>query len=148
MVHVLADERLYVFTGGEPPLLADLEAAYRFQIAGPDRDGETWHNWIIRLAGSDEAAGFVQTTVTDEESDIAWVVGVTWQGQGIATEAARAMCEWLVADGTRRLVAHIHPDHPASGKVAAALGLEPTEEIDSDGEVVWERVIDAGAPTS
>jgi len=49
------------------------------------------------------------------------------------------MIEWLVAGGTRRMVAHIHPDHAASGKVAAALGLEPTGEVDYDGETIWKR---------
>lgn len=141
MVSVLADPSLYEFTGGEPPSLEELEATYRFQVVGPDRDGETWHNWIIRLDESDEAAGFVQTTVIGNESDIAWVVGPAWQGRGIATEAARAMCAWLIGEGTHRLVAHIHPDHVVSGRVAAAVGLAPTDEIDSDGEMVWARQI-------
>jgi RimJ/RimL family protein N-acetyltransferase len=139
MVGVLGDEALYEFTGGEPPTLEALEARYRAQVAGSGREGETWHNWILRLVGTGEAIGFVQTTVTATESDLAWVVGVDWQGHGLATEAARAMCEWLITGGPCRLVAHIHPDHLASGRVAAALGLTPSDEIDSDGEVVWAR---------
>jgi len=141
MLPVLADPALYAFTGGEPPSLERLEATYRFQVAGPGREGEIWHNWIIRLAEPRTAVGFVQSTVTNTESDMAWVVGTDWQGRGIATEAALAMCDWLIEDGTPRLVAHIHPDHLASGRVAAAAGLEPTGEIDSDGEVVWARQI-------
>ncbi|HYJ25114.1 MAG TPA: GNAT family N-acetyltransferase [Acidimicrobiia bacterium] len=60
-------------------------------------------------------------------------------GRGFATEAATAMIEWLAAGGTRRLVAHIQPDHAAPGKVAAALGLVPTGEVDFDVEMIWER---------
>jgi RimJ/RimL family protein N-acetyltransferase len=137
MVGVLGDEALYEFTGGEPPTLEALEARYRAQVAGSGRQGEAWHNWILRLLGTGEAIGFVQTTVTPTESDLAWVVGVDWQGHGFATEAARAMCDWLIAGGAGRVVAHIHPQHLASGRVAAALGLTPTDEIDADGEVVW-----------
>jgi RimJ/RimL family protein N-acetyltransferase len=107
--------------------------------AGSPSEGETWHNWIIRLVEDGVAVGFVQATVTDVEADIACLIGVDLQGRGFATEAATAMIEWLVAGGTRRMVAHIHPDHAASGKVAAALGLEPTGEVDFDGETIWKR---------
>ncbi|MET0566342.1 MAG: GNAT family N-acetyltransferase [Acidimicrobiia bacterium] len=139
MLSILGDDQLYVFTGGRPPTLAELEERYRAQLAGSPSKGETWHNWIIRLIEDRVAVGFVQATVTDVEADIAWLIGVDWQGRGLATEAATAMIEWLVAGGTRRLVAHIHPDHAASGKVAAALGLVPTGEVDFDGETIWER---------
>lgn len=140
MVSVLGDDRLYNFTGGTPPTLGELETRYRAQVAGSPSEMETWHNWIIRLAGGGEAVGYVQATVTDDESDIAWLVGVEWQGRGIATEAVIAMSEWLGASGTRRLVAHIHPDHVVSGKVAAAAGLLPTGVVDADGETIWERL--------
>jgi RimJ/RimL family protein N-acetyltransferase len=40
--------------------------------------------------------------------------------------------------GTRRLVAHIHPDHAASSRVAAALGMAPAGVVDDDGEEIWE----------
>jgi RimJ/RimL family protein N-acetyltransferase len=84
------------------------------------------------------AVGFVQATVTGEQADVAWLVGVGWQGQSIATEAATAMVEWLGASGTRRLIAHVHPNHAVSGKVAAAIGLLPTGAVDLDGETIWE----------
>jgi RimJ/RimL family protein N-acetyltransferase len=138
MVSVLGDDRLYVFTGGKPPSLAELENRYLAQAAGSPSDAETWHNWIIRLVEGGNAVGYVQATVSGEESDIAWLVGVDWQGHGIASEAAAAMVEWLVANGTRRLIAHIHPDHAASGKVAAALGMLPTGATDAEGEAIWE----------
>ena len=83
------------------------------------------------------AVGFVQATVTGESSDVAWVIGVEWQGQGFAAEAASAMCEWLATQGVERFTAHIHPGHAASQRVAAFLGMHPTAEVDGDGEVVW-----------
>lgn len=144
MASVLADPRLYEFTGGTPPTVGQLAASYESQVAGPDRLGETWHNWIVRLADGGRAVGFVQSTVIGEEADMAWVVGARWQRRGYATEAARVMSSWLVEMGATRLVAHIHPDHVASGRVAASLGLQPTDEVDSDGEVVWS--FDVGGP--
>jgi RimJ/RimL family protein N-acetyltransferase len=139
MAPVLVDPRLYEFTGGAPPGDADeLAGRYRAQMAGPGWDGESWHNWVIRLE-DDTAVGFVQATVIGRTADVAWVVGVPWQGRGIAAEAAAAMCDWLVEEGVVELGAHIHPDHAVSGGVAASLGFVPTDELDADGEVVWQR---------
>jgi RimJ/RimL family protein N-acetyltransferase len=137
MVDVLADRDLYAFTGGIPPSLAQLESRYQSQVAGLSTGDEVWHNWIIRLRQSGTAVGFVQATVVDDTADIAWVAGVRWQGQGIATEAAAAMCDWLSSQGVDRFTAHIHPQHAASGGVAASLELRPTDDIDAEGEVVW-----------
>ncbi len=143
MVSVLSDDRLYEFTGDRSPGRAELETRYRAQVAGPTSGDESWHNWIVRLADSDAAIGFVQATVTGDRAELAWLVSVEWQGQGIATEAAVAMSNWLVENGSRHLEAHVHPDHLASGRVAAALGLAPTGAIDSDGEMIWERLLSA-----
>ena len=75
--------------------------------------------------------------MTDEAADVAWLVGVPWQRNGYATEAALAMCAWLSGQGVRRFTAHIHPSHAVSAKVATALGLVPTGTLDPDGEMVW-----------
>jgi RimJ/RimL family protein N-acetyltransferase len=137
MVAVLADPTLYAFTGGEAPDRVGLEARYRALEAGSPVPGEDWRNWIIRLVGDGCAVGFVQATVVGDEADVAWVVGVPWQGRGIAREAAGAMCRWLHDRGVGRISAHIHPDHHASAGVAASLGLRATGEMDGDGEMVW-----------
>ncbi len=142
MVAVLADPALYRFTGGEPPTLEELRRRYVAQVAGRSADGtEAWHNWIVRLAAGGEAVGFVQATVTgdgdDANADIAWVVGVPWQGHGYAGEAAAALVAWLVgARGVSAVTAHIHPYHAASARVAERAGLAPTGVFE-DGERVW-----------
>jgi RimJ/RimL family protein N-acetyltransferase len=135
MTEVLADPALYVYTGGSAPTAGQLEARYRAQVAGSPDPGQVWHNWIIRENGA--AVGFVQATVTGAEADVAWVVGVPWQGRGIASEAARAMCGWLAGLGVKSLRAHIHPDNVASVRVAEALGMRSTGRFDDDGEMVW-----------
>lgn len=140
MVEVLTNRDLYLFTGGDPPDLAGLEAQYKAQVTGPSSGEEVWHNWIIRPKDTREAVGFVQATVTGDSADVAWVVGVEWQGSGYGSEAASAMCEWLAAQGVEKVTAHIHPGHVASQRVAASLRLQATDEIDEDGEVVWASV--------
>lgn len=137
MVEVLADPTLYEFTGGEAPDLEALTRRYRAQVSGPPDGGEHWYNWIARRTKDRQAVGFVQATVIDGEADVAWLIGVDYQGQGFAIEAAQAMCEWLVDSGARRINAHIHPEHIASMRVAQAIGLTPTGESDDDGEGIW-----------
>ena len=140
MFAVLSDQVLYTFTGGGPPSLANLASQYANQIAGPSSGDEVWHNWIIRPVATGRAVGFVQATVSGGAADVAWVVGVDWQGEGFASEAAAAMCQWLTSQGVVRINARIHPQHIASERVAASVGLRPTAEIDPDGEVVWQSV--------
>ena len=137
MVDVLSDPDLYRFTAGEPPTFEELEKLYRFQVAGSPNDGETWHNWIIRLGNA--PIGYVQATVVGDEADLAWVIGTAWQGQGYATEASTAIRDWLADQGVAGFSAHIHPDHHASHLVATRLGLCPTGELDDEGEMIWKE---------
>src|ERR1700754_266896 len=115
MANVLSDPGLYTFTGGEPPTVEALEARYRRQLAGPNRPGEEWLNWVVRH--EDELIGYVQATVITGTAEIAWVIGTRWQGHGYAKEAAVGLVDWL---GDQEVIAHVHPDHTASAAVAAA----------------------------
>jgi RimJ/RimL family protein N-acetyltransferase len=47
------------------------------------------------------------------------------------------MVGWLREQGVTTLVAHVHPDHKASARVAAALGLIATATV-VDGEIRWQ----------
>jgi RimJ/RimL family protein N-acetyltransferase len=140
MVTVLGDERLYAFTGGHPPALAELRARYARLVAGRSPDGtKQWRNWIVRLRDG-RAVGTVQATITaaGRAAEVAWVIGVTWQGLGLASEAAGGLVAWLEAGGVQTITAHVHPDHHASAAVAARAGLAATGEV-HDGEQVWRR---------
>lgn len=141
MVDVLADPVLYEFTGGEPPTRAELETRYARQVEGSGRTREIWCNWIVRRAVDERAVGFVQATVVDDSADLAWLIGVSHQGQNIASEAAQAMSTWLVGHGVDRLSAHIHPEHRASQIVAGRIGLLASGRIDDDGEAVWTSAV-------
>lgn len=135
MVGVLSDPALYGFIGGAPPTLARLEELYRRQSAGDPDGRETWHNWILRFGGA--AIGYAQATVNGDSAELAWVVGVPWQGSGYATEASLAVRDWLADGGVATFSAHIHPDHRASHAIATTLGLQPTSQVDADGEIIW-----------
>lgn len=136
---VLSDPSLYEFTGGEPPDVVALRDRFARLVKGRSSDGaERWHNWIVRTASGGTAVGTVQATVAaaEPQAEIAWVIGLPWQGRGYAAEAATALVAWLEAGGIRTVIAHVHPDHAASAAVARRAGLRPTDELD-DGERVW-----------
>jgi RimJ/RimL family protein N-acetyltransferase len=167
MASVLADPALHDFIGGAPLGPAELQARYQRLVAGSADPAVSWCNWVILLRGEGCLTGTVQATITGVgaaeggatgedgataegggaaeggEAEIAWVVGTPWQGQGIATEAARGLVGWLWQQSAGVVTACIHPDHGASAAVAAAAGLQATDRW-SEGEVVWRRQAPAG----
>jgi RimJ/RimL family protein N-acetyltransferase len=150
MAAVLAGPELYAFTGGAPPSAEELRARYERWASGSGDPEVSWCNWAIWLRDPGCLAGWVQATVAtggqhlggkpaagETSAEIAWVVGVPWQGHGLATEAARSLITWLRQQSVRTVTAHIHPDHAASAAVATAAGLTPTGHLD-DGEIRWQ----------
>lgn len=141
MVAVLQDRELYVFTGDEPPTVEELRERYARQVRGGSPDGsQCWLNWIVRVSGV--PAGYVQATVPLEEgravAELAWVIGIRWQGQGLATRSARMVHTWLQDRGVDQFSASINPEHAASAGVATRLGMRRSESITDEGERIWQ----------
>jgi RimJ/RimL family protein N-acetyltransferase len=141
MAVVLGDARLHEFTGGSPLNALELRSQYQRWAAGSGKPGELWLNWIVRLRATGEAIGFVQTTVTQLRrsrpvAEVAWVIGVPWQGRGFAAEAAGALVRWLSHAGVTDVTACIHPQHRASERVAERCGFTLTSGM-IKGERVW-----------
>jgi len=139
MVEVLAGRELYAFIGGQPLNVEQLRARYAKLVVGHSDDGlQDWYNWIVRIQPDGRAAGTVQATVMSEgtRAEVAWIIGLPWQGQGYASEVARAVVHWLVEGGIGYITAHIHPEHAASAAVAREAGLRATDVI-YDGEQRW-----------
>jgi RimJ/RimL family protein N-acetyltransferase len=132
MAGVLGDQRLHEFIGGRPATVAGLRDRYRKLAAGSPDPDEVWLNWIVRRRYDDQPIGTVQATLTvkarQTTASVAWVVGVDWQNQGFASEAAQALVGWLRQHGVADVIALIHPDHQASAVVAAHAGLRRTDE--------------------
>lgn len=143
MATVLASPDLYAFTGGSPPAPQELRARYERMIAGSPDPAVSWCNWVIRHRDEGCLAGTVQATVSTDSgplAEVAWVVGRSWQGRGIATEAALALITWLRQQSVQTVIAHIHPRHQASAAVARAAGLTPTS-YRHDGERRWRLLL-------
>lgn len=143
MFAVYADPAMYEFTGGSPPTADELHDRYTRLVRGWNHDHTTrWSNWIVRRGADGPAIGAIQASIAGDWSSaaVAWEIAVVHQGTGYAQEAAKAVVEWLIERGVTTIEASVHPDHVASGRVAAACGLIPTDETD-DGEVVWRRLV-------
>ncbi|HEY2602207.1 MAG TPA: GNAT family N-acetyltransferase [Thermoleophilaceae bacterium] len=140
MVDVLADPSTYEYIGGEPPSEAELAARYLRQTGGRSPDGrQVWLNWVARRREDGDAIGTVQATVSEDGSaELAWVISTSAQGNGYATEGTSAVIAWLRDQGITAFVAHIHPEHSASVRVARRLGFERKNCV-KDGELRWER---------
>jgi RimJ/RimL family protein N-acetyltransferase len=140
MAPVLDDQRLHDFIGGRPATLEELRARYIQLLAGHSADGsQGWLNWVVRHRRSGVAVGTVQATLRSNggvTAEVAWVIAAAHQGQGYAKEASAAMTRWLCHRGVDALIAHVHPTHEASIRVARYLGLTPTDMVE-DGEVRW-----------
>jgi len=138
---VLDDATLHEFIGGAPLPAAALARRYARLAARRSPEGhQLWGNWVMRVRDSGKSVGTVQVTMPADgpaagPAEVAWVVGVRAQGHGYAKEAACGLVALLLEAGWT-VVAHIHPAHLASQRVARAAGLSPTEEV-HDGEVRW-----------
>ena len=148
IAHVLFDESLYEFIDGRPATIAELRDRYAVMAAGSPDPGEVWLNWIVRRRDDSQPVGTVQATLATRDgrrtAHVAWIIAIDHQNQGFASEAARALVEWLRERGVDDIVANIHPGHRASALVAARAGLESTGECD-DGEQVWRAPSARGA---
>ena len=140
MTGVLSDPSLYEFIGGEPPTRDDLARRYAVQVRGHSADGsQRWINAVVVLGPERKPIGYVQATIpaNGEPTEIAWVIGRPWQGNGHARRAARLLLDDLAGQGVEAVVAHIHPEHEASQRIATSLGLTATTTV-VDGEIRWE----------
>lgn len=77
----------------------------------------------------------------DAEVELGWALPRAHWGHGYATEAARAVREWMYdAHGLERLISLIDPENTRSVRVAEKLGAEPTETVRTAGgglATVW-----------
>lgn len=137
MVRALLDGSWSAITGDGPAGLPGFQARYRDHATAQRAVGEMWHDWVIELGSAGGAIGVVQATVRNRVARITWMVAPAWQRRGYATEAVSAMATWLRDHGVERLTALLHPDQVASCRIAAVIGLSPSDRVDDEGRVLW-----------
>jgi RimJ/RimL family protein N-acetyltransferase len=150
---VFADERLYAFTGGGPGTVEELRDVLGRQARDRATDPEAQLDWVARRLADAQVVGMLQAIFSGagRSAELAWLVGVPWQGQGLASEAATAVVAWLDARGVEQVTAWIRSDHHASEAVAAHAGLAVTDETRTTDkhqhiERLWRRRLPGAHP--
>lgn len=90
MAAILADERLYRFTGEEPGTVEGLRDTLGRLAENRAADTAAQLNWVVRRLVDGMAVGLLQAVFSGggRAAEISWLVGVPWQDQGFASEAA------------------------------------------------------------
>lgn len=93
--------------------------------------------WATVHKGSKEfigRCGLLPWTLRDrDEVEVAYLLAKEYWGQGLATEAARAIVEYAFGRlGLSRLICMIDPENQASIKVASKIGMSLEEEMEDD----------------
>lgn len=124
------------------PDLREFLPLYAWQLqADPAQLG--WGIWLMIHAAERTVigdAGFKGKPGGEETVEIGYSVLPAYRGQGFATEAARALVEWALAQqGVRRIIAECSPDNAASIRVLEKLGMQGR---DVDGGILrWELAV-------
>ena len=140
MFPLLQDPRIYEYENEPPESEEWLRERFARLETRSSRDGtEHWLNWVVRIA-TGEAIGYVQATVEPGgRSFVAYVLASRWWGQGLASEAVRAMMDELRdAYGARHFVAVFKRRNARSRRLLAGLGFAPAAlaDIEDDEEAM------------
>jgi len=138
----MARTRLPAYETGTLLSAAALRERHQRLAAGASDPRSDLGNWVIQDRPTGRLAGYVQATITaglrGGEAEIAWVVGTGWQGQGLATEAARGLARWLAGHGVTTTASTPHPSGPSRlGRGRRGGGPEPSGGW-HDGEQRWQ----------
>lgn len=146
-------KRLEALTGARfprplaaPPLMEDALPFMRDALRG-NPAAAAWGPYLMLLRETGEAigsAGFTGAPDGDGSVLMGYSVYPSFQGQGLASEAAAALVHWALRQaGVRQVRATIPPWHRASQRVAAKAGLRRTDRVEHDPDEglveVWER---------
>ena len=93
--------------------------------------------WTVILRSTGEIIGRAGITLRSEEElpELGFVIGVPWQGQGIAKEVCRAILaygrDWLYLD---RIQAFVEPGNQVSERLLTDLGFAFQGEYEEQGK--------------
>ena len=88
----------------------------------------SWYQIIVVERATQRTIGDVAVHLSDnaKTAEIGYTLNPGARGLGYATEAASALCHYLITDGgVHRLQASTHPDNAASIRVLTRLGFQP-----------------------
>lgn len=128
----LLDKNIYRYIEEEPPSsIEELKKQYENKYARWNSEDPRWRNWIILIGN--EAAGYVQATITKDEAVLGWVVFNEYQGKGVGTNSVCAMIKEIIRDtGIKKFICTIEKNNVPSRKLARKLGFNFIHEDGND----------------
>ena len=134
MFEVLIDPALYLHENAPPPYPEWLRQRFaRLESRRSPDGGECWLNWVLQQPDG-RLIGYVQATVLPDHSALlAYVLGSVHWGQGLASEAVRAMMDELVATyGVTRFEAMLKQSNTRSMRLLERLGFALVQDVPAD----------------
>jgi ribosomal-protein-alanine N-acetyltransferase len=131
---IFSDPGVVQYSGGRSPTLEQVREGIRQHISEHYRD----HGYGLLAAELRDTGeivgriGFLETEIdATGDAELHYHLAPAAWGNGLATEAARAVLEWGFQQGRLgRVVAVIHPENLASRRVAEKCGLTFWKEIE------------------
>ena len=123
---ILSEAKLYDFIDGGPPeSIEDLRQRLSRSESRKSPDGtEHWLNWVVRNAAG-QAVGCVQATIAaDLETNVAYTIGSTHWGRGIARRAVNQMLNIVSAQfAVKKFFVVAERQNVRSVRLAESLGF-------------------------
>jgi RimJ/RimL family protein N-acetyltransferase len=116
------------------PMDQDARAALSIHLADMEEDSSEylWRIRLIVLRSNRTVIGSINLKGPPEKEggtiEIGWGVSFEYRRQGVATEAAGAVIDWVLSQpGVKRIIATIFDDNLASKETAKRLGMQCTQ---------------------
>lgn len=144
LVEMLLKPALYGYICGAPQSESEARNRVERWTNGSPAPEVAWLNYLARGRDDQRVIGLAQAAVSLDgrghagECLLAYLVDPAEQGQGFGAEMMHGFLVGLRAViNPDAVVAHIHPGHVASERVAQALGMSRTDGV-IDGEHAWQ----------
>ena len=122
----------------KPDTVASLRESWRRRESRISPDGsEAWLSWFVTAKSDRSPMGSIDASIDGDQVAVNfgyYFFAETW-GQGIATEAVRALSHHLLANGVIKLVATVTAGNVASTRVLQKAGFQFTRTI-KDNDIV------------
>ncbi len=140
------------YTGDPPGGLTSLEQALEVLRSRPIADYQKYGygRWACVLKANTEVIGFagLKYLADSHEVDIGYRFLPTYWGQGLATEACRAVLDYgRNRLGLERIIGLVHPENVASVRILEKLGLTPDGQVEYQGRRFAKYVIETRGTT-
>jgi ribosomal-protein-alanine N-acetyltransferase len=131
------------FPNPDPPARERMLKIINYQLAHWDEFGYGW--WGVVLRNSQELIGWAGLQFLPEtiETEVAYLFGKGYWGQGYATEAAMASVQFgFETLGLKSIIAVVHPENKASIHVIEKLGMSFIDRANYFGMDVYHYSLD------